>query len=281
MWMILVAVVGSLVFIALGLRYPRFAHPAIRDGMLADLSHAVVNGLLLDVPLAISLSALAAWIERNLGATYLGVLHATPMWVQAAVLLIAGDLVKWTLHMLHHRVPLFWKLHRLHHCTRQMDALSAVRTHPVEVYLNRVVFLSLFVVVAGIDARVVVAYSLVDLLQGLWIHSNTHVRLRWLNFVLSTQEFHHWHHADDPAAQNKNYGGFLSIWDWIFGTAYCPSDRAPSGFGIAEVPSPPTRYRDHLVMPFMHPVAPVTTCTSTPAARAGAAGARTSIMPRG
>jgi sterol desaturase/sphingolipid hydroxylase (fatty acid hydroxylase superfamily) len=245
-----IAIVGCLLFLILGSLRPRFAQPAVREGMPADLSHAVVNGLLLDVPLALSLGALSSWIERAFGVGYLGLLRGTSLWLQAAVFLIGGDLVKWTLHMLHHRVPLLWRLHRLHHCTRQMDALSAARMHPIEVYVNRLVFLALFVLVLGIDPRIALAYSVLDVLQGVWIHSNTHVRLRWLNYVLSTQEFHHWHHADDPAARDKNFGGFLSVWDWIFGTAYCPADRTVHGFGIAEMPSPPTGYRQHLLMPF-------------------------------
>jgi len=27
------------------------------------------------------------------------------------------------------------------------------------------------------------------------------------------------------AGHFRNFGGFLSIWDWLFGTAYCPSNR--------------------------------------------------------
>lgn len=252
--MAILAVAGGAVFMLLGVRYPRFTQPALRQGLFADFIHALVNSLLLDIPLAISLSAVSCWIERSLGVRYLELLSHQSLWLQTMAFLMGGDLVKWTIHMLHHRVPVLWRFHRLHHCTRQMDAISLVRTHPVEVYLNRVVFLTLMMVVAGIDKRIVVLYSAADLLQGLWVHSNTHLHLGWLNYIFATQEFHHWHHANTPEAFNKNYGGFFSVWDWVFGTAYCPKGRAVPGFGIPEVKLPPTRYRDHLLTPFLSDV---------------------------
>ena len=57
-----------------------------------------------------------------------------------------------------------------------MDALSHARSHPVECLLNRIPFLVLFVVVLGIDARVIAWYSAIDLVQGLWFPSNTRLR---------------------------------------------------------------------------------------------------------
>ena len=124
--------------------------------------------------------------------------------------------------VLQHYVPPLWRLHRVHHSTEQLDAISYARTHPLECLLN----------------------------QGLWAHSNTHLRTGWLNYILATQEFHHWHHAKDFRAINKNFGGFLSIWDWMFGTAYCPRDREVAGFGTADLWPPPTRYHDQLLSPF-------------------------------
>jgi len=50
------------------------------------------------------------------------------------------------------------------------------------------------------------------------------------------------------AGHFRNFGGFLSIWDWLFGTAYCPSNREVPAFGIDGV-EPSTHYRDHLMMP--------------------------------
>jgi len=245
----LIGCVAAAALLAAGHFRPRVRQPLIRGGLAADLTHALVNGVLLDLPVALALRAVAAGLEDALGASAHQPLTRAPLWQQAILFLLVGDLLKWSIHALHHHVPILWRLHQVHHSTRQMDALSHARSHPVEFLLNRLPFLLLFVVVLGIDARVIACYSALDLMQGLWVHSNTRLRTGPLKFVIATQEFHHWHHANDPAAIDRNFGGFLSVWDWLFGTAYCPSNREVPGFGIAGVePSP--HYRDHLMMPF-------------------------------
>jgi sterol desaturase/sphingolipid hydroxylase (fatty acid hydroxylase superfamily) len=248
MWAGLIGVLGAVAFLAAGRFWPRFDQPLLRPDSRADLLHAVVNGAILDVPLAVIVRHVAAALEKS-GGIDAGLLAHAPLWQQTAVFVLAGDLLKWSIHRLHHAVPVLWQLHRLHHSTEQMDSLSHARSHPLEFLINRIPFQAIFVVVLGVDLRIIAAYSVVDLLQGLWVHSNTHVRTKWLNFVFATQEFHHWHHATDPAAMNKNFGGFLSVWDWVFGTAYCPTNREVQRFGIPEVRAG-ARYRDHLLFPF-------------------------------
>ena len=249
MWIALIGCAAGATLLAAGHIRPRFQQPLLRAGLSADLTHAIVNGALLDLPMTLILRAAAAGLLDAVGTRGLLLLADTPLWQQIVVFLFAGDLLKWSIHVLHHRVPFLWRLHQVHHSTRQMDALSHARSHPLEFLLNRVPFLVVFVVVLGIDARVIAWYSAIDLVQGLWVHSNTRLRTGPLKFVIATQEFHHWHHANDPAAIDRNFGGFLSIWDWLFGTAYCPSDRDVPSFGVpGHEPSP--RYGDHLLMPF-------------------------------
>ena len=244
----LIGCVAAAALLTAGHFRPRVRQPLLRVGFTADLTHAIVNGVLLDLPLALALRAFAAGLQDALGVRGHQPLTSAPLWQQAIVFLLVGDLLKWSIHALHHRVPFLWRLHQVHHSTRQLDALSHARSHPVEFLLNRIPFLVLFVVVLGIDARLIAWYSAIDLVQGLWVHSNTRLRTGPLKFLIATQEFHHWHHANDPAAIDRNFGGFLSIWDWLFGTAYCPSNRQVPGFGIAGVePSP--HYSDHLLMP--------------------------------
>jgi len=238
-WIALIGCAAGAMFLAAGHFRPLFQQPLLRAGLRADLTHAIVNGVLLDLPMALILRAATP------GAFLLA---DAPLWQQIVVFLFVGDLLKWSIHMLHHRVPFLWRLHQVHHSTRQMDALSHARSHPLEFLLNRVPFLVLFVVVLGIDPRVIAWYSAMDLVQGLWVHSNTRLRTGPLKFVIATQEFHRWHHANDPAAIDRNFGGFLSIWDWLFGTAYCPSNRDVPAFGVPGLDPSPS-YRDHLMMP--------------------------------
>src|SRR5690349_14286578 len=80
-------------------------------------------------------------------------------------------------------------------------------------------------------------------------HSTQELDSLRVNYFFATQEFHHWHHADDPQAIDKNFGGFLSVWDWIFGTAYCPQNGTIHRFGLSNTKSPRT-YADHVRLRF-------------------------------
>ena len=64
---------------------------------------------------------------------------------------------------------------------------------------------------------------------------------------INTPEWHHWHHAIDDDARDKNFG--LPVVDKIFGTAYLPKGQRPVGFGTRS-PVPADGYLRHLAYPF-------------------------------
>ena len=64
---------------------------------------------------------------------------------------------------------------------------------------------------------------------ALLIGHLNHANLGWdygpLKFLFNSPKMHIWHHAKElPNKYGVNFGLSLSIWDWIFGTAYIPFD---------------------------------------------------------
>ena len=51
-----------------------------------------------------------------------------------------------------------------------------------------------------------------------WIHSELVGDLGPLGLVFNTSTYHQVHHGANRYCLDKNYGGFLSVWDRIFGT---------------------------------------------------------------
>jgi sterol desaturase/sphingolipid hydroxylase (fatty acid hydroxylase superfamily) len=90
---------------------------------------------------------------------------------------------------------------------------------------------------------VAVAITLLALFQ----HANVRLRFPAVRWVINTPEWHHWHHAIDDAARDKNFG--LPVVDRIFGTAYLPKGARPEGFGTRS-PVPADGYLRHLAYPF-------------------------------
>jgi sterol desaturase/sphingolipid hydroxylase (fatty acid hydroxylase superfamily) len=86
------------------------------------------------------------------------------------------------------------------------------------------------------------------------IHSNIGIKFGWLRYIITTPQFHHWHHGSQKEAIDRNYAAHLPIFDKIFGTFYLPGDEWPNRYGIrGEVM--PRRVLQQQLYPFRRPEA--------------------------
>jgi sterol desaturase/sphingolipid hydroxylase (fatty acid hydroxylase superfamily) len=179
-------------------------------------------------------------------------------------LFLAYELAYWVDHYLSHRIPLLWEFHKVHHTAEVLSPITNFRVHPVDsvVFYNIVgLFLgttggalsylqlgSAFVV-GGANA-IFVAFIFVTVhLQ----HSHVWIAATGpLGRVILSPAHHQIHHSDNPIHFDKNFGGCLSLWDWLFGTLHMPErQRERLNFGVE------TRARTHhtamgcFVMPFV------------------------------
>jgi sterol desaturase/sphingolipid hydroxylase (fatty acid hydroxylase superfamily) len=77
-----------------------------------------------------------------------------------------------------------------------------------------------------------VMVTLVGTIWGYFVHANLRWRFGWLEWVVSSPGFHHWHHADDgPEFLNKNFAPMLPWVDGVFGTLYMPKRKWPGKYG--------------------------------------------------
>jgi hypothetical protein len=73
-------------------------------------------------------------------------------------------------------------------------------------------------------------------------------RFPYLRWILSTPEYHHWHHTSDEEGIDKNFASFLPLWDFLFGTLHLP-DHWPKNYGTVKF-QPPEDYAGQLLYPF-------------------------------
>jgi sterol desaturase/sphingolipid hydroxylase (fatty acid hydroxylase superfamily) len=224
----------------------------LRRGLLTDLTHLLVNNLFVTAG-TIVLVVVAAipflWIRSFGLASSLPTGVAIPLAVSIA---LVGNY--WG-HRLTHRVPFLWRFHSVHHSIELMDWVAAGRLHPLDSAFTQAFTVLPLVLLAyepGVFAGVTVFVTLLAIFQ----HANVRLRFPALRWVINTPEWHHWHHAIDDEARDKNFG--LPLIDRVFGTAYLPKDKRPVGFGIHD-PVPRDGYLQHLAYPFTKPArAPAT-----------------------
>lgn len=238
-----------LLFVPLEKLFSLRPQKVFRRGLLTDLTHVLVNGLFSAVGAVVLVVLFALpliWLRAFDLVGYLPTAVAIPL---AVALVVVGNY--WG-HRLTHRVPFLWRFHAVHHSIEQMDWVASGRLHPVDQsFTQAFTILPLFLLGygGGVFAGVAVFVTLLALFQ----HANVRLRFPVLRWVVNTPEWHHWHHAIDADAKDKNFG--LPIVDRIFGTAYLPRDRRPTGFGIHD-PVPEVGYLRHLAYPFTEAARP-------------------------
>jgi sterol desaturase/sphingolipid hydroxylase (fatty acid hydroxylase superfamily) len=114
-----------------------------------------------------------------------------------------------------------------------MDWLVAFRNHPVEwATLQAASLLPLYAL--GYSAEAIGLYAVTYAAQSLLNHANIRLPLGPLRHVIVGPEFHHWHHANQPEAFDRNFAAQLALWDRLFGTLHLPAGRRPAAFGTNE-----------------------------------------------
>jgi sterol desaturase/sphingolipid hydroxylase (fatty acid hydroxylase superfamily) len=228
--------------------------PLFRRGFLADVVYVplhfavrvVINGTV-----AVALAELGHLVFPS---WTIGVLKSRPVWLQAIVVIVVLDFMFYVMHRLKHRWQWWWRLHETHHSSVDLDWLAAARFHPLEKILDRVIFLLPLIAIGASDVALVI-WASVDAFFGMLNHANVKWRLGPLIYVFVGPEMHRWHHALDLDRRDCNFGNNLSIFDWMFGTAYVGRDE-PTGFGVDD-PAYPV---ENLVRQFFYafrPAAPV------------------------
>lgn len=232
-----VVVLAALGFIAAERRKPyNPGQRTFRPGFWNDL---LLYGLAQSYLLGLVIGRVIGLIDTHTGWSRLRVVTAWPILGQVVFFLVIHDLYIYLFHRLQHRSPRLWRLHEAHHSVKDVDWLSGVRSHSLEILINQTVEFTP-IILLGAAPQVAVFKGAISAIWGMFIHSNLDVRLGPLQYLINGPEMHRWHHATDPAAFNKNFATKLAIWDWLFGTAFFPDPaaRKAGDYGLADIEFP-------------------------------------------
>jgi sterol desaturase/sphingolipid hydroxylase (fatty acid hydroxylase superfamily) len=196
----------------------------LREGFWTDLvGYGVIQSYLCALLIGALLRRMAP-IERGIGSW--------PVAAQVAFFVVTHDFYIYWFHRWQHASPWLWRLHEAHHSAREVDWLTALRSHALEILINQTIEFAPMVLL-GADPAVPLIKSAVGAAWGLYIHSNIGVHTGRLQWVVNGPEAHRWHHAIDQEAWNRNFATKLALWDRLFGSAFLPAGRKPSGYGLS------------------------------------------------
>jgi lathosterol oxidase len=227
-WFLLNLIVYSLVFIPLERLFARLPEQGIfRSGWRTDLTYFFVSALFVQVTTLLTLKPAMVFFDWAALPQVQQTVRAWPALVQFAVLLVVADLTQYWVHRLFHSVPVLWRFHAIHHSAEHMDWLAGSRLHLVDVAVTRgLTYVPIYVL--GFAEGPLFAYLVVVSAQATFIHANVRFEFGPLKWFVATPQFHHWHHASEHEAVDKNFAVHLPVIDAVFGTMHLPA-RWPRG----------------------------------------------------
>lgn len=226
-------------------------HPSAK----LDYLYFIVAGLIklyVVVPLIISAKTIILWVNA-LCLQWFGPMHLPAVSRESVVisytatLFIISDLSRYWLHRAMHEIPFLWAFHKVHHSAEVLNPVTFYRVHPVENGLFGLRYSLVIGVVTGVFLYLFGAkVQLLDILGAnafLFIFNfiggnlrHSHIELKYpamLEKIFISPRQHQLHHS--YYFTRFNYGGYLAIWDTMFGTVKLSATVSNSGdYGLGE-----------------------------------------------
>jgi sterol desaturase/sphingolipid hydroxylase (fatty acid hydroxylase superfamily) len=235
LWLALLAAV----FIPLERLFAVRRQKLARKALWSDLGYYFLNNLLPAAILVFPLSAVA-WIAHHYVPYRLHIAMASmPTWARIVAILAVGEFGFYWAHRWSHQNRFLWRFHAVHHSAEEIDWLVNSRAHPFDMVFTRFFGLApLMLLGLGLDQRAgqspdpaTLVVAIIGTVWVFFIHANVRWRFGWLEWVVSTPGFHHWHHTNDEH-RDKNFASFLPVMDILFGTYHAPRRAWPERYGI-------------------------------------------------
>ena len=253
------ALISLLVLVSERIKPWRKEQPFFRPQLLQDSFWLVFNGTCI----GLLFGGAFGWINSGLdhllhllasiNIQNLHLLGGLPLWAQIICALIIRDFIEWWVHLSLHGVPPLWRFHRVHHSIQTMDWIGNFRFHFGEVFVYQTVK-HLPLVALGASGTALFITGVLATLIGHLNHANLNLSYGPFRYLINSPRMHIWHHeATIRGKFGVNFGVVLSVWDWIFRTAYLPlnSPIVPDRLGFEKDERFPVALWRRLLLPFM------------------------------
>jgi sterol desaturase/sphingolipid hydroxylase (fatty acid hydroxylase superfamily) len=226
---------------AFALRRQRF----LRRCWRADLVYFVLNGYFATAGALAGIVLLGFALRGLLPDGAHDAIVRQPGALQFVEALLLSEVCEYWAHRTMHTVPGLWRFHKVHHSVEEMDWLASARLHPVDRALtNGAAVLPIFVL--GFTGTSIAVFALFCALLAMAEHANVRFTFGPLRFLVTTPQFHHWHHAEH--VHDRNFATKLPFVDWAFRTMHVPARQWPRSYGMGE--RAPESYLAQLAWPF-------------------------------
>ena len=148
-----------------------------------------------------------------------------PLSLQLFVFFVLLDFLKWVTHRTLHRVNFLWRFHQVHHSIKEMGFSGHLRYHWMENIFYKPLKTLGIMLIGGFEPEQAFIVHFFAISIGHLNHANIKLTYGPLKYIFNNPVMHLQHHAYHLPEEHRygvNFGMTLSVWDYIFGTAYVP-----------------------------------------------------------
>lgn len=238
-WFVLNILMLAVIFVPLERWRPlKQKQEVFREAWKLDLSYFAFSHVLVQFSVYLTLLPAKMFFAELRGISFLDQVPELPLAVQFLMIMMTADFCEYWIHRAFHVFPRLWRFHAIHHGIRKMDWLASSRLHLIDILVVRsLTFIPIFVL--NFSERATLLYLSFVSIHAIFIHSNFRFSAGIFEKFLVFPRFHHWHHADEVRAIDKNFALHFPFWDKIFGTYLLPKDEWPQEYGITDGEKPP------------------------------------------
>ena len=180
-------------------------------------------------------------------------LSSFSLWIQFPIYFLLADFVQWIIHVSLHKNKFLWKFHKIHHSVTEMGFAAHLRYHWLETLVYKTGMYIVLAWLLNFKLEHVFILHAFTILIGHLNHTNIALDYGIFKYVLNNPKMHIWHHAKkipENLPFGMNFGITLSIWDYLFKTAYVPHDGKDIELGFEKIETFPRGFFAQFVNPF-------------------------------
>jgi sterol desaturase/sphingolipid hydroxylase (fatty acid hydroxylase superfamily) len=216
-----------------------------------DYTYFVVNILIkmvLIFPIVLSAKTITIFMYEQatyyFGLSPFHLSYTAVMIFYTLAIFIVSDFTRYWLHRFLHTIPFLWEFHKVHHSAKVLTPFTFYRVHPIENILFGFRYSLSIGVVTGIFfycfGAVLDFYSVLGVNVFVFVFNllgsnlrHSHIKITYFPFLeklFISPYMHQIHHSSKHF--DKNYGGYLAIWDHWFGSLELSKNVDKLRFGL-------------------------------------------------
>ena len=129
---------------------------------------------------------------------------------------LADDFSYYWFHKANHKVRFFWAAHIVHHSSNSFNLGVGIRNGLVTILYKPLFYV--WIVAIGFPPPMLIVCLGIEALWQFQLHTVYIKKLGFLEKIMNTHTMHQVHHAKNIEYMDMNHGGYLNIFDKLFGS---------------------------------------------------------------